>query len=84
MSLYLYSGDKLLSETKQGAIEHREKDFTLNYVHGRGLMVKNRGGTSFLSVNLVTGECIMDVLNVPHIDVSKRAEEEKKKAAAKK
>jgi hypothetical protein len=83
MSLTLKRGDKVFEGPKT-LLHHREDDFSVHFGDGE-LIVKASGGATFLHVKGITGACECDVLNFPHVDVSKRkAELEKKKQAKEK
>jgi len=84
MNLTIKRGDAIVSSTsvQQGTAQHHEKDFDI--LLGKDvLVVKGRGGAPFLTVQFADRTVVMDVLNVPHVDVAKREAEEAKVAAKK-
>ncbi len=78
MSLSLTRGSTVLSPLSPKPREHREGEnadgvaFSVELTPNREVLVKTRGGAIFLRVDFKRSECTMDVLNVPHVDVSKK------------
>lgn len=84
--LKLYSGDKLISKARKGTVSHQTKDIRVEYTGGKELLIKNGGNHPFITIHFKKrgAKCMVDILNVPYIDVGQRkieaAKKEKEKA----
>lgn len=77
-SLLLKRGNTEVRARSRQPWLHREKDFEVELTSKGLLMVRTLNGTPFLTVDFAKQEATMDLLNVPYVDVGKRAAEAEK------